>query len=852
MARNELVILDPRSQPVRALISAQDAASLGPGEWAQLDNVRLEKGLLTCRGGMAALELIAEDAELRGYWSGYLWGEHRKVVAVLVDSEVRVLMSDGSSDWLEITDDGAQAWSKIGSTRFSDEGGIVRFTVVPDILRRYTEGYEKPNTELLLVADGFNRVRCISRVELSHCLSGIVEDIPPQIDVQSAPVQVRSAASWFDLQSSVSYAASGSDFTLAAYGTNPNAVARVTIKTSISSGDTVTLTRSSGLSVDVSDHDRQLLIGVDTDYPPLWDKLKVELDSEILWDPASPQDYSRPTAVPLDLTQRTVWAFQYPKRSSETDIEDLKLTWVGESGEEPAADFVVDLFLVALTAGVSSSADYSLGVTNYNSFSFTESPGVIYSTYVTQRIRDCGGPVMDEIRMPRSPLIQAEYFAPIKNHSVDLLEKGVAMVNFYVKETGATKYRFWHRETIGTRPSSWEFWNGEEGDTVVVSAGPGSAVWQYEEEYIPDAFHISIPAASELTWANNRLFVGMKKGSTQNILFSQFRNAMRCRQFATFQDGNLVEDSPSILSLDNETITAIVPMATSTVGSSIIYLLTDYNVYAVQGQTTSQLSQVGRVANVGCIAPYSIVGDKGDLYFLDNEMQVRLMRGGQMQSISRQIVDNHFRGIPAARRKWAAAAAFGDRLYVAFTPSAGSANTRIAVWDFARGIWVTDSPPVACAGLLSAFDGSTSKLLALGINGDDLQLYEYDKADQAQDLGTTNITCTLEPYELHSPDGSLFHIGRCKAMIDDLDSAAATVVRTYRPSGVTQTTSMSLDTALEHIYREDRIEGATVVGSSQPVGPRCSVTWAIPLRSGRRIRFLSLKFLPLGGGHDRP
>jgi len=803
---------------------------------------------------MAAMDLVAEDAELRGYWSGYLWGAYSLVVAVKVEDEVLILLSQDFSTWTELTDDGTGVGTGLlGNTRLSGDGGAVRFTVVPSVLRKEIEGFEKANTEMLLAADGTGRVRCITHYDPSTRYCGIVEDIPPQIDVQTAPVQVRSAYTWFDLQGGVSFAASSSDMTLAASGSSPHCVSRVTIKTTITGGDNVTLSSSSPVAVDTSDYDRQLLIGVDTDYAPLWDKVKVELESEVLWDPSNAQDYSRPIGVALDLSQRMIWAFQYPKRSSLSNIEDLKLTWVGVSGEEPSTDYVVDIFLVALTAGVSASADYSLGVTNYNAFTHTESPGVIYSTYVTQRIRDCGGPILDELRMPRSSLLQAEYSAPFNNHSQEQLEKGVAAVNFYVKETAATKYRFWYSRSIGGFDGAdWDFTDGSEGDTIVIPAGPDLASYVYAEEYIPDAFHIAIPSASEVTWANNRLFVGKKQGTNQNVLISQYRNAFRCRQFANFQDGNVVEDSPSILSLDNETITAIVPMATSTVGSSIIYLLTDYNVYAVQGQTTSQLSQVGRVANVGCIAPYSIVGDKGDLYFLDNEMQVRLMRGGQMQSISRQIVDNHFRGIPAARRKWAAAAAFGDRLYVAFTPSAGSANARIAVWDFARGIWVTDSPPVACAGLLSAFDGSTSKLLALGINGDDLQLYEYDKADQAQDLGTTNITCTLEPYELHSPDGSLFHIGRCKAMIDDLDSATATVVRTYRPSGVTQTTSMSLDTALEHIYREDRIEGATVVGSSQPVGPRCSVTWAIPLRSGRRTRFLSLEFLPLGGGHDRP
>lgn len=846
--RKDIVLLDPLTQPVERLITAQDQASLGPGEWAQLDNLRVEKGLLSCRGGQSAsLGTVMASASFRGIWTGFLWGSYTILVAVEVGGAVRVLKSTDMATWTEVT---------TSSTRFSTSG-MVRFSVVPDPLTIGTSGYNITNTERLIMANGIDAPRC---AKSSGSTCHIIADVISQQDMQPREVKVKILEFWGNLQDTISYTNStGSKFAGADTGTAPNKQARITIDTTVTQGETVIVDTAFNGTVTASNVDRQVLIGLDTAYGPFWDKIKLEVGSSggytTVWDPANPGTYARPVPAFLDNSQRAIWIFPWNKLSAGVAYDRFRLTWAVASNQAPTADQIADIFLFGFTYGRDAFADYSIGVTNYCEDSATESSGTIFSTYQTQLLKDVGGPVLNDVKLPRSPLLRAVFFAPYQNVTANQKTAGVNKVNFYAKESGSSRYRFWYQDT--TVAASAYVYGSNAGDVTYIFAGPDATVATdatpvnvYPEAYLPDAYNIAIPTASEVCWANNRLFVGKKKGTAQQLVISEFRNPFRCRRFVTFENGVPADWSATIIALGNETIQAIVPLAASTAGSSTIFIFTDQNIYAVSGQTTSQLSQLGRVANIGTLSPLSIASDKGTLYFVDNEMQVRTLANGGISSITRNLTDDKLKAVPAARRKWLGGTVYNDIYYLAYSES--SSNNRALVWDMADGIWTTDTPAKSLEGLVTWLDSTSLRLIAIGLDGSDLKAYDYDKSSQAQDLGTTNITCTLEPYEIHIPSGAMFHVGRCKAMIDDVNSGTATIRRTYYPSGVYQETSLSLDVSTEHIYREDRIEGATVTGSGQPVGPRCRTTFSVPMQSQDKIRYLALEVTPLGGGQDRP
>lgn len=849
MPRNELILLDPRSQPVRSMISAMDAASLGPGEWAELDNLRVEKGLLTCRGGMSApLSTIMTSAAFRGMWSGSWGSGYCVVVAVDVGGQVRLLRSQDLATWVEIT----AASGQFGNTRMTT-GKMVRFSRAPQALGSPSSDPHTFTVPLLAV-NGTDAPRVLHFVAGTGYAAKLTDVSPPE-RVRDRPVRVhsvdRASGYYMATQSLVGgdLTDSSGGMSLALAGTAPDQQVRLTIATTTDTDDSATI--GDGISnIAVTTLDRQLLIGVDTGYGQLWDKVKLEANSETLWDPSNAADYQRPIAIALDNTQRQIWVFNYPRRESLTNIGSFTLTWVADPSEAPASDQTADFFLFGLGEGDGLvKADAGLALTSMNTATCTESPGVVYSTYETLYIKDVGGPILNDLRLPRSPVLNAIFLAPVVAVTEAERDAGVDRVNFYIKESGSSRYRYIYSRTLTEYTSSWAYVTpGAEGDVSWIFAGPDHFETYYPDIDLPGGFQRAIPSsATELCYANNRLFIG----AAGQIHISEHKMGFRTALLTSLEQGAIREDSATTLAIEGEAVKAITPIAASTAGSSTLFVLTDANVYAIAGHSTSQLSQVGRVANIGTPAPYSVAVDKGSLYFVDNEMQVRVIAGGSIQSISRHIVDDKLKAVPGARRPWMSGAVFGDRYYLAYTPS-GSSNTKIILWDFARGMWTSDTPPVACSGLIAPFDGEAVRLLAIGQDGADLKVYDYDDPDLDQDLGSANIACTLSPYELHSPDGGLFHVGRCRAMIDDVNSASASIVRTYLPTSVAQTTSLSLDTSAEHIYREDRIEGATVTGSGQPVGPRCRVAFTVPLQAGRKIRYLSLEFTPLGGGHDRP
>jgi hypothetical protein len=459
-------------------------------------------------------------------------------------------------------------------------------------------------------------------------------------------------------------------------------------------------------------------------------------------------------------------------------------------------------------------------------------------------------------------VLKAVFYAPYRNVTTTERDAGVNSVNFYVKQTGSSKYRLWHSDSTGEVGS---YYNGSAaGDLTYIQAVNTTALIVYPEAYVPDEFNIPIPIASEVSWANNRLMVGVKQGASLNLMFSESGNAFRMRQFVTFEEGQIYERSGGVLNLGNETIQCIIPVAASSAGASTSLIFTDRSVFSTYGSEIRQLMQVGRISSIGTVSPLSVVSDKGDTYFLDTDMQMRVIRGASVTSaITRNIIGETFQGVPVARRKRVASCVHNNYLYVFYTPSGGTVNTKAAILDLDRGMWVTDTPPVTIEGAMSFHTGTGRRLLVTGVDGSNIKVYEYDLDTQSQDLGTTDITITLSPYELQLPTANLFHVGRMKIMMSDNDwdlsasrrtsNSPFTIKRTYLPTGVYQTTTVDFDSQNNFVYRQDRIEGAPVTPRNErPAGTRCRITITGDLHAGDNVQFISFETTDMGPGYDRP
>ena len=320
-----VTLYDARSKPVKSLNTAVDGYVLPDNIVQELSNFRIDSnGMLICRGGMsAALGTVLATSSVRGSWSGFLWGSYAAVVAVYDGSKTRVYHSTDCVTWTELT----AGSGPFGDTRLTGNGPV-SFTVVPN-------PFEVPtvtNSERLLFSDGTGAVRGVANSYLQGGLTGqkahLISAIDPQT-VDDHPVRVRCIESTLlNLQGTPTFTVpSSGEFNFASSGSAPNKVARLTIDPTVDITDNVSVSVGTS-SLAITDADRHVLIGVDTAYTMLWDKLKVEFGSDVLWDPATPGSYAAPVPVPVDNSNRTVWVFQYPTfTAAGAKTGELKFTW---------------------------------------------------------------------------------------------------------------------------------------------------------------------------------------------------------------------------------------------------------------------------------------------------------------------------------------------------------------------------------------------------------------------------------------------------------------------------------------------------------------------------------------------
>lgn len=842
-----------RTAPVRGLNTALDPMALPDGVVSVLSNFRIGNGILEARGGQTAKlnSTTLATSAYRGHWSGYVFGGYYVAVAVYDSSisKTQVYISSDCVTWTVIT----SASSTYGDTRLSNNT-LVRFAVVPSFIGAT---YTQTGKNCLIFADG-GAIRVATAASAAG--TTVVYDITPQSDISTTPVRCRAIEMGVNLQGAgatfigklADDSTAQTDFLLSYTGSAPNKQIRLTITSSVVTDSITKMDLGYDLtSLFDSSTDRVLLLGIDTAYTMLWDKVKLELRTaatggtvKVLWDPENPDDYAAPIPIAVDNSNRTIWAFKFTKETGAISYTHTIFRWVAATNEAPTATVTADIFLHALTYGSAGFSDWSLAVTNYNVGSRTESAGAIYSNYVTDRISDWGGPVLNGLKLPRHPAIDCIFMAKVKNPSSTDAGRGVVYCNFYFKTPGDSRYRY------GTQVAT----SGSAGALVEMNAGPDYAfVANTSSVYLPDAYHVSAPNAAELHFVNDRLFVGQVANTQESLMISEYRQPFRFRKFTDRRSGAVDADAPVTMSLGSHNVTCIKSMASSLIGSDTIFVFTDQGLFATGGSTSGQLQQLARVSKFGTISPYTVEELNGKLFYLDTEMQVRELAGGQPQNITRSWVDNNLAGIPAAYRKYATGAVWDEKYYLGYAPSGATTNTAILVWDDEDRQWVIDAPITAAQGLASWFDGTNLKkrLLLFGPRSGTattLDVFEYDLSTQTQDLGTTNITCAVTFPEIHAEDGKAIMANRVGVTCDDVTGATGTITRTYKPDGSTGTTSLDLDATGNQIVRYDANQ--TIAGGAGN-GVSAKVAISLPLTAGKKVYKIVAEIEPRGHAYDR-
>lgn len=770
---------------VQGLKTRYPGAALPPGFFSALENVRwCGEDTISVRSGLGTtLGTVGSSGSPCGHATLLLNGTTTHLTAIDTGAVVEVYKStDGGATWTQIT----ASSGKYGDTRLTT-GYKVDFETA-------RAPFATSSVDYLIISNGYDYPRVYNP---NTGLTAIHQPITADDGARNVPMKLKPYTYLtVSDQANTTYATSGGGVTMADTGTSPDNTVRISITAATAQNDYATC--SFGTSCTPSTDCKQVLMGVETAYAEFLDYCKVELYNgtsyTTIYDPYSTSSSVNlpPVTIGMDGTgNRTLIAFPLDTAAftaafgTQWTTNILKVTFAAPTAKAPGSTQTVDIFLLAFS-GTRDPGFTTFGIAYRNQGASSFSPGVVYAKRSTVRVREAGGPTMANVQLPESELLYYMYDVTVHNTSTSDRDKGVDYMDVYRALPGEPQLRWIEPILLASwGGASWSFSSGTAASARVCTLANFNPLTQYSSTkrvLMPSGDHLAMPKAKTMLQANGRLFAAAVDGeSSKGLYVSSSENQFR---FLKIADGDEGETSPFAEDFPGEQPQAFASSSASAFGSSSVfgassvYIFTNRNVYAVGGRNTSELARIVKVAPHGTLNPASVVDYLGQVFWIDQEMQLRRLAGGPPDNLSRYEVDDLLDAIPTTRLDDVCAECAKDRLFVFFTASGGTQNKRVLVWNIPFGKWESlDKLGGHDVSFASRWDDSgTSKTMTVGSDRT-VRLYE---SSQTVDGTSTPIDAKVECWI--SVGGSEFTL-RESAVHMDQKAATWTVTRTFAPSG---------------------------------------------------------------------
>lgn len=768
--------------PIR-MNASRSPGALGDNEFEEIVNIRVRGTYVKSRGGTERLtsSVVLAGTPL-GLDSVTLEGTPYLFLAIGAASVGRIYYStDNGANWTEVT----ASSGKHGDTRFSSATAKVTFVAVSDF------------------RDGNDYVVCMNGVDAPRVWTPggtMAKHEQISLPMNGRGFKATATLGAFFQPSNynyTSYTNSGANFTGVDSGTSTtDNYMVITRNTTVTASPTVLITFSGGTTSIVPQGGRQVIMVGDTNNFAWLNYVKIEAydgsSYYTLWDPTS-STYDKYVEVPMaGSSNRFLWAFSldpYANDSGSTisSISGVRLTWVGSA---PSASVTINLYALGVSGLVQGGADYRISYMNSGSRAESQSK---VPEIKTDKIGAVGGAPWGGEVLPLSPYVYYNYDISFPMVTTTVMQKGVDKLNVYRRDIGETQYTLSQSVSLASYSGSWSAtytvdtigtW---EDDNTLAEKLP------YAGWIAPGDENAQIPIGQAGVFSGSRLFVigpGLSGSQQAAVYYSSRRFPFRhTTGSVNFSDA----DNPGSCILPGETVKALKVGISSLLGRSSIFAYTDKSVWKIEGGTAFDLARPSRVASIGTIAPFSVCDWLGTQFFYDTEGQIRILSFGSAGEISRDQIDTLLAQIPAARRDDVSIAALNDILYVAYTPSGGSTNTKILAFDLSMRSWVLDELPGIDAGVLCSHWDSTNnrrRLIALASTG---HVYELDSPTYTTDLGD-NISARLKT-KRYRDNGNQFALLRHLMHTDDASAGTCSIECAYKPDNNTTTCTLDLDSA---------------------------------------------------------
>jgi hypothetical protein len=682
------------------------ASALQPGQWSLAENVRGDDGSIFAR--FAATGPVGTgipgSASFRGAKTFTLYNgatvSQLTLIALAVSGVVRIYKFDPSGTlFKEVT----ATTGAYGNTRMTDTGFQVSMSSVINPF---------DNNSYVVIQNGTDAPRLYStnadavRVQNSIQTPTSQSSLPITYTFQSF-VPIFDSANITYAHSNVRFEAINVGGTIA-----PNCATSVLIQAGTVAGDTTDL---SFTAINLNYNCRQLVfINNDaantTTQTSFWDSVKVSIYNGSVWtviyDPTNLASYSPYNTVQTDQTElpggaATCFSLDNIDPSLKTTVSGIRFTYA--LSVSPPTNYGFAIY--AIFGGGKTQPGASHLVSTYNSGTLGESAGIVMpQSTKNPQVWSVGGPYANKITVPCSAGLLVNYDIPYRNVGSTDLANGVDTLRVYRKDPGATDYFLaGGAVTALYAAGTWEYTFGTQysiNHIIDAFNVDGSTL-------APDAYTLTLPTGTVGVAANGRFFVG----ANQYVYISELNSPFRYRYLADLSKPRSAVRN----AFQGFTVQGFGAATASALGQATVYVFTDKSTWEIPGTDVLSLSQPQFVAAVGCSAPLSIASYKDAIFFVDDNYQIRRFSYGilraygylashaeqLMKPISRLVVEDKIKQVPSARVTAMTGICAYDRYYLAYTPSGGSTNTKILVWDETTGCFVQDTASPDCAGMAS-------------------------------------------------------------------------------------------------------------------------------------------------------
>ena len=817
--------------------SARHPSALGSGEWALIQDLRIDDGTFLVRQPTVNITIGGlPTGTPYGSWQGPVDAQTITLVALSVLGSTRIYEAGDGVSFNEVT----QPTGAYGNTRLQD-GLLVTFQIVRDRLS---------SRDFVVIQNGTDVPRIYSTSPVNGAKVRIHASLAaPTWATTAHPVPLLSST-FVTLANGLAKAFTNAANISFSDGAGSNFVV-LTLTNAVLNDDNATFVFPVARDLSASNY---LVIVSDQASADHWQTMTLALKTTSL-ALLYPKLVSRTpwidgrfagTSATGGLNGEEILVFSLGDLSpgARISIGSLTVFW---NGPAPVSTYSVSIHAIAFSG--SNPANALFAVANRNSASNAQSAGVVLGPLTTETgssVASIGGPNIGKGNLPYIPSLNYDYRLPIKGPSSSDLAAGVDRIDVFRKDDGGSDFLLVKSISISiwndiSFPVAWAYRYSDGVTTTAPSLSDfGFQMWTHTSSDLvdvsqtaPDAFSIPIPKGFAMAAANTRLVVGAGSGGIYpNLQTSEPGNPFRFRLAVNLAYGQ-VGKSASFATLAGESIQAFIPAAASSLGASSIYVFTKRSVYVVSGFDGFSLSQPTQILQTGTLSPFSVQQRRGTIYWLDQTGQVQRLDSGMLNPISRKTVDDRTKAIPAFRLQNALGFVSQDRYYLAYTPNGSPANSRVLVWDEVTGSWQEDRLLTNAEIFMVTGDGSRRMLFFDRIGA----LFEHEKSGD-----TSPVSVRLTSREIHQGMWNAISFGRLGIVADVSLGQTVKFTRTYFKSGITELSAVSLSakSAETRVIRFDQSLGAPPgkTGTSVQIDIQSSLT------PGKRIFGLVLETTP--------